>query len=317
MNDSQKKELIKKLDNCEKFSKLPRNERLLKEPYKTLAVSFANKIYSKIFREGISATASTFFGEKMTVDLPEGGNIYAFHILEGDAEVRMTKFLIKNLQPDSVFFDLRANCGYYSLLGATIADKGSIHAFEPSPSTEKILSKNAKGKANIIVNKKAVSNKDGYSDFMEFPARYSTSSTLRPDLFKDKLWAKRFVHANAKIEKVETITLDSYCAEKKIGPDFIKIDVEGNEDNVIAGTRETLEKSRPTVIMEVWDGVRLNNSAHLRAAKMLRGQGYESYLINDEGGLTRTDNLTELCVRKNEDSDNVVFKYKKNFDLMV
>jgi len=90
-----------------------------------------------------------FWGEKFFTHLPEGRSISLFHTL-GGCEIRLTKFFIKNFREDSVFFDVGANYGFYSLLAKQFIDQGEIHAFEPSPNTFQILQKNLSGKDNIF-----------------------------------------------------------------------------------------------------------------------------------------------------------------------
>ena len=50
---------------------------------------------------------------------------------------------------------------------------------------------------------------------------------------------------------VVTETLDSYCSRMKISPDFIKIDVEGNELNVLRGGITILKSCSPKIHIEI------------------------------------------------------------------
>jgi len=55
---------------------------------------------------------------------------------------------------------------------------------------------------------------------------------------------------SARLEKVQTTTLDNYCILNKVKPALIKIDVEGHELKVIKGAFKTLETYKPKIILE-------------------------------------------------------------------
>ena len=49
---------------------------------------------------------------------------------------------------------------------------------------------------------------------------------------------------------VDAITLDSFCNERNLWPDLIKIDTEGFELNVLIGATDCIRKVKPTIIFE-------------------------------------------------------------------
>ena len=51
--------------------------------------------------------------------------------------------------------------------------------------------------------------------------------------------------------QVQTISLDQFCEVNQVLPDFLKIDVEGAEYDVLIGGRETIGRSRPTMLIEL------------------------------------------------------------------
>ncbi len=61
----------------------------------------------------------------------------------------------------------------------------------------------------------------------------------------------RLVSSRSKLPTVEVRRLDSYRFE----PDFLKIDVEGFEANVLLGASDTLKRHRPVVLVETNDNV--------------------------------------------------------------
>ena len=74
-----------------------------------------------------------------------------------------TKFVLDEINRGDVVLDLGANIGYCTLLFATrVGPYGKVFAFEPSPMTFKILSKNfelyerEKRSSNIMINENAV-----------------------------------------------------------------------------------------------------------------------------------------------------------------
>jgi FkbM family methyltransferase len=73
--------------------------------------------------------------------------------------------------------------------------------------------------------------------------------------------------------QVQTRTLDSV----QVSPDFIKIDVEGAEEHVIAGAAETLRRCKPLIMAE--------NSYPQRVAAALRPFGYSAYRFDVSRGL--------------------------------
>ena len=73
--------------------------------------------------------------------------------------------------------------------------------------------------------------------------------------------------------QVQTRTLDNV----QLSPDFIKIDVEGAEEQVIKGAGETLRRARPLIMAE--------NSYPQRLAAALRPFGYSPYRFDVARGL--------------------------------
>ncbi len=82
--------------------------------------------------------------------------------------------------------------------------------------------------------------------------------------------AEKTEEVNAEVEK--TITIDDFVKEKDIIPDFIKIDVEGFELDVLQGAKETLCKFHPKIIIET-------HSKELRKKcnELLEENGYKQW----------------------------------------
>ena len=91
--------------------------------------------------------------------------------------------------------------------------------------------------------------------------------------------------------EVETRTLDSFDFSNVA---MIKIDVEGHEEAVLEGARETIVRNRPALIIESED--RHNAGAPRRIAAWLVGLGYSCFYV--KGG-----RLCDVSTLREEDTD--------------
>ena len=71
----------------------------------------------------------------------------------------------------------------------------------------------------------------------------------------DGFFKNREFSAETKVEliseQVEVVKLDSYFTNQNKFPNFVKIDVEGFEWNVVKGFKNTIELSRPNLMIEI------------------------------------------------------------------
>lgn len=164
-------------------------------------------------------------------------NLYIFR----NVQLEITNFLLRFATKNTVFFDIGANSGYFSLIVSSLAKNSLIHAFEPVPRAYQNFSKTIKINKinNINLNRMAVSDKNSKTDF------YVSFNT-------DVSGLKITKHQKGnQIIKVKTIKLDSYCKLNRIGKvNLIKIDTEGGERDVIYGALNLIKKYKPVLIVE-------------------------------------------------------------------
>ena len=152
--------------------------------------------------------------------------------------------LTRRLGPDSVFFDVGSYFGYYSLIvSKQIGAAASVYAFEPVSSNYALLSENLELNRfkNIHPFQLAVSDSVGEVSF-EIPPdeNRGTGRIATPG------------RESAATETVATTNLDRFVEEQGIRRlDAMKIDVEGAEMRVLAGARETLDRFRPVLVVEL------------------------------------------------------------------
>lgn len=152
------------------------------------------------------------------------------------------KFLRKLLQPGWQIIDIGANYGVYSLsMAKLVGEKGRVWAFEPASMTATYLEASIALNAlsQISLEKCALSSSSGV-------ARLSLSEHAELNaLSHDDT-------SSGESEEVPVVTLDS-CIEKHAWTtiDFLKIDAEGEEANILLGGTSFFKTFSPLVQFEV------------------------------------------------------------------
>ncbi len=145
-------------------------------------------------------------------------------------------------------FDIGANIGLLSVwMAKQVGAQGRVYAFEPHPETRKLLKKTIALNEieNITIFPLALSSKTGSAQLYTVGTNHKLSS-LGP--ISDTTYGE-----NASLP-IETVTLDSFCLEHHISQiDFLKIDVEGFEYDVLQGAERMLQNHAiKTIQFEMW-----------------------------------------------------------------
>jgi FkbM family methyltransferase len=169
---------------------------------------------------------------------------FEMEYLEGNYELAVWRVLQLHLKPGTIFYDIGAHIGLFSLIAARVLGvQGSVFVFEPDPSNLRRIkehaSRNQLDALGIIP--KAAWLTDGR---MKFQRACFQSSMNRGAIAEDNL-----AGGESTIE-VETVTLDSFGREHPL-PSIIKIDVEGSEAAVLRGSEGIFRSAKPVVICEI------------------------------------------------------------------
>jgi FkbM family methyltransferase len=132
----------------------------------------------------------------------------------------------------NVLFDVGANIGQSIDAFRREFRSPIIYSFEPSPRTFPQLMR-THGEIVNRIEQIALSQNRGTMDFYVI-GEYSVNDSLLPTGNK-----------NSQTVQVETWPLDGYCQDRQIERiDFLKIDTQGNDLNVLRGARSMLEEHR-------------------------------------------------------------------------
>lgn len=147
--------------------------------------------------------------------------------------------------------EVGGHIGYISMYLASLAGpRGRVIVFEPGPNNHKYLKRNIAGLDNVEWVDRAVSDRSGpvtfYCDNLT-----GQNNSLVSDFKVPEINAARTGIALERSEvTVEATTLDAFCAERGLMPEFIKVDVEGAEWRVVRGMKSVLRTARPRLMIE-------------------------------------------------------------------
>jgi len=167
-------------------------------------------------------------------------------------ESAITKEFIHRLvsRPDPTILEIGCNDGSNTRWFLEVFDSPRIFCFEPDPRAASRFRRQIGERPEISFYEYAIGNKNGEETFFmsggeeteEMPEGWDRSGSIR----KPKNVTR--AHPWCKFEKniiIPTKTLDTWCAEQGIDQiDFIWMDVQGAEIDVIRGGRNALRKTR-------------------------------------------------------------------------
>lgn len=192
---------------------------------------------------------------------------------EIEAKETMKRFLNKG----GTFFDIGANIGYLTMLGASlVGTEGKVHCFEPVPKYFDYISDNIKLNPdfNIVANNFALGEKRETAKLnVAKVSNMGTNSMV--DGFLDSALIEDTL-------SVQVERFDNYIKEHQgLCPSFIKIDVEGFEISVLKGMKEFFQehkKKLPPILVEITP--RIYNKQNRNIAELeefMFNFGYRSY----------------------------------------
>ena len=197
------------------------------------------------------------------------------------------------------FVDIGSNGGLYSLIAAKKSENIKILAFDPSNAANYFVNENIRINGfsdKITFFKYAMSDKTETLNFFEVKNRKypylkynlggSSSLINHPKLFNQI--------------SVQAYSFDNFLAENpeyNFEIDFIKIDAEGAEPNIIKGMKATIEKYKPIIVCEI-----LMDNVGGEIEKLFSDLGYQFFL-------NRGKDLVPVKQILKNNSDDEIYNY--------
>lgn len=147
-----------------------------------------------------------------------------------DHDVWLNKHIEEFVKPGMTVLDCGSHIGtsvfWYSNRVGTL---GRVYAYEANPNAFECLRYNCGGLKNISLHNVALGSVSGTTGIVEVTDNYGMTYTNGDG-------------------DIPMITIDSIGL---VGLDFIKIDCEGAEPDILEGATKTIEKFRPTMLIEI------------------------------------------------------------------
>jgi FkbM family methyltransferase len=186
-------------------------------------------------------------GIKWSLDLREGIDL-AIYVL-GGFEVRTLRVYKKLIRLNDVVLDIGANIGAHTLpLAQLVGDMGKVIAFEPTDYAFNKLEKNLRLNPHLASRVTPCHMMLVNSELKKLPSSVYSSWPLETAGDLHKHHGGRLMP----IKGASLATLDQYVQSLKLQRlNFIKLDVDGNEYDVLISGQETLKEFKPVLILEL------------------------------------------------------------------
>lgn len=187
-----------------------------------------------------------------------------------DYDASVAAFIRERIKPDALCIDVGANVGVYVMQFARWTGKeGRVIAFEPNPGALAYLRRHVEmnglaGRAEIVAA--AVGAESGRAKMFAAGADGMSRLGAPNDL----------IASETREIEVPVVTLDEFCEEHDVAPDWLFIDIEGFELAALEGARRLIERrgAALNIIVEmhpdVWETA---NASRADAERLLEEMG--------------------------------------------
>lgn len=225
----------------------------------------------------------------------------------GSYEPQETALVSSILKSDSIFVDVGANWGYFTLLAANlVGDAGVVLSLEPDPRLFQILNSNiARNKfQHVTALQVAAADKAGMlklAGYKESEGNFGVSRIIADD------------EEHSSFYQVNCDALDNLLEKHKItSVDLMKMDIEGAEVFALAGLKKYLTENRVKRLLLELHPAQLSKHGSCAAAiiETLQSYDYTPWTIDHSPAVTR-----RAAYAKPKNLSDIVRPYNSNESL--
>lgn len=252
---------------------VPGYDRFLDEGHRQICYGLYNDLLSLITTDHIRTISVDDAEAEFHVTNGIEFAVLQSAVMNEHSERKTIKDFLEEIRSDDVVYDIGANIGVYSCLGASKNQKCAIHAFEPVPKNAERLNDNVERNnqgSQVMIHRNAVADKTGKRRFNIERNDVGTVGSSLATEYDDAI-------------EVEVISIDDKIPNELPAPDVVKIDAEGSEFKVLQGMENQLGTVR-TIYCELHpilqdDG----DSSRIRA--LLADNGYDIRELERRGDM--------------------------------
>lgn len=170
--------------------------------------------------------------------------------------------------------DIGAHIGLYTLpLSRAVGPDGRVHAFEPAAGTRRYLERHLQYNdvGNVEVHPWVVGASDEEAvPFYEMPDDSGMNAVVRR--------GERYRETTRR-----QVSLDTFCRERGLHPNVVKIDAEGAEASILHGMEAVLQTARPAVFLSLHPDLLTRCGSSVRdVCDLLESNRYELLEVTGE-----------------------------------
>ena len=241
---------------------------------------------------------------------PKDRGISRTLLLFGERELDHKLIFERIVKKNMKIFDIGANIGYYVLMESNlIGEKGKILAIEPVDKNIKLLRKNLKLNNNKITKtvQIAISNDNKKNKRNFLISTHSNLGHLVSDQ-ESRLIKKRAVNKE-EIKFIRTKTMNiKTLIKKNFIPDFIRMDIEGSEAEIIGSLAKLNLKKYPIICFETHTSKYKNSNKMRDSLKQIFKKGYRVKFVSTsyKEASTKLNKLGYRPYYRNIKTDDVI-----------
>ena len=203
-----------------------------------------------------------------------------------------------------LFIDVGANIGKVSKLVLENTNNLNVVCYEPHKEIYQKLSENLKNEKRCKIFQYAVGSRIEDKVLFDWKEYGTGFASFYKDSIKQVLLPTYGKISLDYEDSVKVITLDSINYEKKI--EFIKIDVEGNELEVLKGARDSIKNHEPKYILLEFNEANVHSRVFMKDLINLL-DGYSLYRIMPGGKILELNNPYNAITHEIFGTQNIIF----------